>query len=170
MEKSKGSLLGVLLYFLLVIVLLGLIRRTWKALLVCLILGFVLVIIFPNIFLADIIPSDTFYSTPLSEEELNSIRAEQMFMTAGMCYFMYLAFLLLTGRLLTTLLNDKFSSALRDAEKVAEEDPGMEARIQQFSKDSEKLKVDMEEFCKRFPDSPLCDKGRSRGGFYEAEY
>jgi len=70
--------------------------------------------------------------------------------------------------LLKIIGGGKFRKALRDAEKVTREEPGLKARIQQFSKDSEDLKTDMDTYCKNYPDSPLCKKGH--GQTYEAEY
>lgn len=64
--------------------------------------------------------------------------------------------------LLKIIGGGKFRRALRDAEKITDEAPGLKAEIQQFAKDSRELKDDMERFCKNYPESPLCSgKGKS---------
>lgn len=163
MTKSKNSWVSILLYLIVGVIIFGLIRRTWKALLLCLVLGFFIVLAFPNIFLSDIMTSDSLQSSQLTEEDWQSIHTEQIFMSAGMCYSVYLAFLLVSGRFWSTVLNDKFSRALRDAEKVSEEDPAIDAELKQYAKDSEDLKNEFNDFCKNYPDSFLCkDKIKSR--------
>lgn len=71
--------------------------------------------------------------------------------------------------LLKIIGGGKFRKALRDAEKVAINEPGLEAELKQFSNDSAQLKADMEKFCKKYPDNPLCN-GKHYGRTIETEY
>ncbi len=169
MTKSKDSWVSILLYILIGVLIFGLIRRTWKALLVSLFIGFLIVLLFPNFLLSDVISSNDLPLSHISDNNWKAIQSEQIIMAAGMCYFFYLAFLLFTGRLLSTLFDDKFSRALREAEKISEE-PGMKERQIQNAKNSTELKDEMDDFCKKYPDSYLCKRDGSKSRITDIEY
>lgn len=102
-------------------------------------------------------------------ETMQSLIPQQIGMAAGMFYAIYLFYLLITGRLIETLIGSRFERSMRDAEKVVNDDPGMKDQLKKFSQDSQKLNQDMDDFCRKYPDSPLC-KSSGKSSITDVEY
>lgn len=54
----------------------------------------------------------------------------------------------------------KFRKEMRKMEKMTEEDPQLQADIKQLSIDHAAFEEKLKTYCKRNPDSPLCDKSQ----------
>ena len=75
--------------------------------------------------------------------------------------------------LLKLLGGGKFRKEMRKIEKMAKDDPGLQSKLDNFAKSNKSLKAELEMYCKKYPNSPLCSedrKKRSKSRIIDIEY